>query len=470
MNNFLKSWWYISIVFLFSFLGWLIYYGIEKSQIYGFSNFFLILHLLIILILLLFFLKKNIKFVLVVLIFYFFGNFIYFANFLNLNVTIQSVIRDNQFSLDLLGKVRNLARGKNYEKKLTIEDIDVSKDFNGKILIKAEKFPNIFILSKDGNEAKIFNVFDSKDITNTNRLPLQLKKNNNDIWELVYFDYNNIHKIQLDQNFKFKNEIWNLSHGLSFHHWGDSFEGKLFIPGSTSKSYPVNEKFNLNMNEKCKKGLLYFETIEVLDEDSGAHLETISILDKIIDIKKEFTKGSEIINCNDPLHLNDVRIIKNSDIASYFPNGKVGDMLLSLLSIEAIVLLDKDDYSMKWYTVGDYEDQHSPRPLGSGKLLVFNNKAGSRVFGKSQIISTDIKSKKIAGIYKGKNKNDFFQSNNAGRIQLIDNNSIYINESERSRLFKIECSDLSTLQNCKRKNILNINKGKIYTHTLDIIN
>ena len=83
----------------------------------------------------------------------------------------------------------------------------------------------------------------------------------------------------------------------------------------------------------------------------------------------------------------------------------------------------------------------------------------------------DVKVKKVSTInYKGKNKNDFFQSNNAGRIQLIDNNSIYINESERSRLFKIECSDLSTLQNCKRKNILNINKGKIYTHTLDIIN
>ena len=39
--------------------------------------------------------------------------------------------------------------------------------------------------------------------------------------------------------------------------------------------------------------------IEVLDEESGKHLETISILDKIINIKKEFTKGSEIIDCNE---------------------------------------------------------------------------------------------------------------------------------------------------------------------------
>ena len=467
MNNFFKGWWYFSIVFLFTFLGWLIYYGIEKSQIYGFSNFFLIFHLIIILFLLLFFLRKNEKLVLILLIFYFSGNFMYFSNLFNLNVTIKSVIRSNQFSLDMLGKIRNLTRGENYEKNLYLKNIEINNEFNGKILIKAEKFPNIFVLNKNGNDVKIFNIFDSKDVKNRNILPLQLK-NKNGIWELVYFDYNNIYKIQLDENFKYSNEIWSLSHSLSFHHWGDSFEGKLFIPGSTSKSYPINEKYNLNMNEKCKKGLLYFETIEIIDENNGKHLKTISILDKIIDIKKEFTKNSEIINCEDPLHHNDIRIIKSAKVANFFPNGKVGDILLSLLSIEAVVLLDKNTYAMKWFAIGDLEDQHSPRPLGNGKMLIFNNKAGSRVYGKSQIISIDIKNKNIAGIYKANNKKDFFQSNNAGRIQIL-NNSIFVNESQNSKLFKLDCEDLSILLNCKRKDIFNIKMGNVYTHTLDII-
>ena len=467
MNNFLKSWWYFSVIFLITLAGWLNYYAIEKSYIYGFSNFFLFFHLFLVSFLLFYFYKIKKKFTLLIILFYFFGNVIYLVNFINLNTTIQSVIRNNQFSLDLLGKIRNLNRGKSYENKLLIENIEINKDFNGKILIKAEKFPNIFILKKENNKTQIFNVFDFKEVKNTNRLPFQLK-NNNDKWELVYFDYNNISKVLLDDNFKFVEEIWNLKHNLSFHHWGDSFKGKLFIPGSTSKAFPVDSKFNLGMNDKCKNELLYFETIEIIDEKSGKHLNTISILDKISDLKKEFTKNSEIINCKDPLHLNDIRIIKSTKVANFFPNGKVGDIALSLLSIEAVVLLDKDTYEMKWFTIGDLEAQHSPRVLDNGKMLIFNNKAGSRVYGKSQIISIDIKNKNIAGIYKAKNKKDFFQSNNAGRIQIL-NNSIFINESQNSKLFKLECDDLSILLNCKRKDIFNIKMGNVYTHTLDII-
>ena len=48
MNNFLKSWWYFSVIFLITLVGWLNYYAIEKSQIYGFSNFFLFFHLFLV--------------------------------------------------------------------------------------------------------------------------------------------------------------------------------------------------------------------------------------------------------------------------------------------------------------------------------------------------------------------------------------------------------------------------------------
>ena len=46
--------------------------------------------------------------------------------------------------------------------------------------------------------------------------------------------------------------------------------------------------------------------------------------------------------------------------------------------------------------MGNTNDQHSPRPVSNGKILVFNNKAGSRVYGRSHITSIDIVNKKIA--------------------------------------------------------------------------
>ena len=139
-----------------------------------------------------------------------------------------------------------------------------------------------------------------------------------------------------------------------------------------------------NDGKACKKGIFYFETIEIIDEENGNHLESVSIFDKISSLKKELNENY-IINCSDPTHLNDVRIIKDSSIASIFPNGKVGDILLSILGIQAVVLLDRDDYHMKWYTIGKTRNQHSPRIVNEGKMLVFDNDAVSRVYGESQI-------------------------------------------------------------------------------------
>ena len=88
-------------------------------------------------------------------------------------------------------------------------------------------------------------------------------------------------------------------------------------------------------------------------------------------IIRKFNENYDIIDCTDPTHLNDVRVIKDSSIASSFPNGKVGDILISILGIHAVVLLDRDDYHMKWYTIGKTRNQHSPRIVDEGKMLIF---------------------------------------------------------------------------------------------------
>jgi|MDTC01.3.fsa_nt_gb hypothetical protein len=474
MNNFLKGWWYIATIFLFTFLGWLIYYGIDKSQYYNFSNFFLFFHLILIFALFIGFLKVKKKIILFILIFYLLGNLIYFANIFSLNGIIQVVIKDNQFSSNLFTKMKNLIKGSKHDNKLFLENMEIEDDFNGQILIKVQTFQNIFVLKKKNNNTQLFSIFEYKTIKNANPIPFQLKKINEN-WELIYYDYNNITKVFLDNNFKFIKEIWNLNHKLSFHHWGDSYDGKLFVPGSTSKKHPVEEKFDLGFHKSCKKGLFYFETIEIIDEENGNYLESVSILDKISSLKKEFNENYDIINCKDPTHLNDVRVIKDSSIASSFPNGKVGDILLSILGIHAVVLLDRDDYHMKWYTIGKTRNQHSPRIVDEGKMLIFDNDAVSRIYGTSQITSIDIVNNKIAGIYKAENKDDYFQSSGAGRIQILDN-FIFINESENHRLFKLECENLSTLFNCEKKNILKINNidtlggDPVFAHTLDVIN
>ena len=72
------------------------------------------------------------------------------------------------------------------------------------------------------------------------------------------------------------------------------------------------------------------------------------------DIKNsEFDKY--LFKCMNPIHFNDIQIIKSHKHASYFENGKIGDILISLRNIHTVALIDKDNYKIKWSVSGLFQ-------------------------------------------------------------------------------------------------------------------
>ena len=90
--------------------------------------------------------------------------------------------------------------------------------------------------------------------------------------------------------------------------------------------------------------------------------------------------------------MNDIKIIKNED-KKFFKNAKVGDYLLSLHTINALVLVDHKTLKVKWYLRDEFRRQHSPNITKDGMLLIFDNKGSDKRYGESRVIQFDLANK-----------------------------------------------------------------------------
>ena len=223
------------------------------------------------------------------------------------------------------------------------------------------------------------------------------------------------------------------------HHWISHDQEHLYIPGTDfiNNKKDLNDKiYEESFVKKCKANhKSRFGTILILDKKNGDLIKKISLIEsfyKDLSSKKLIEKIAK--NCTDTLHLNDVRVLDKSK-ASFFENGKSGDMLVSFRHLNMITLIDKDSHSIKWYVQGKFKNQHSPRVTNRGTILVFDNNFEDK---KSRIVEINIKDKNIKGYYSGDKYN--FYSHTRGRIQLIDER-IFVQSSDQGEIFEIICSD-----------------------------
>ena len=225
--------------------------------------------------------------------------------------------------------------------------------------------------------------------------------------------------------------------------------------GSKTSAFPHPfQKLYKNNFKNCKTGNFLNETIEIIDGKNGKLLNSFFILDIVSDILPVNNKNFNLI-CNDPTHSNDVRVIKNQLHANFFPNGKIGDILISLRHFNSVVLLDNETLEIKWHLTGKSNWQHSPRVTDSGTILIFDNLGSNPIYGLSRIISVDINSKEILGTYQANSNVDYFSSESGGRIQVYED-ALYVNSTNEAKLFKITCEDLDLLRNCDRENIFEL--------------
>ena len=331
-------------------------------------------------------------------------------------------------------------------------------DYEGFLLISLslDQFNNDNIGLYKNNREKVFSW--SFDKTIKPKIALHLDQNGN------ILVYNDTHVSLISNK---SNEIWRSKKVI--HHWGTVFEGKLFIPGRKYLNYPedLDEKSKKLNIGKCKVKNALADTILQINMENGTverEIDLLPIISSHSELGKKLGYSKKIFSklktdrgdgffeskflgpsyCDDLTHLNDIKILKKDDL-KYFKNSKEGDFLLSLHTIDSIVLVDHESLEIKWHLRKNFKRQHSPNITNDGNLIVFDNKGGDEKYGKSRIVKFDLKNNKFHSFFDG-NNSFFFESLIRGRIQLI-NNDIYVTSSQQGEVFKLNC-DSEFLEEC----------------------
>ncbi len=331
-------------------------------------------------------------------------------------------IKSSRYGFEIL-KIKWMLQG--YPLKLFdtsekyIRDNIKINNHNNKILLNLD-YSEPYIINKNGDLIKI-------PMNTNNGGIIHFDKN-----EFIFYSNNNgkqIGKYSLSNDYNEVNEIWSLEGKYFFHHWGDVHKNNLYIPG---------RKFSNKRNKffkACKANHFIEDVIYIIDYKNGSLIRTIDVSNKFINSRYNPKK------CRNPLHLNDIRVIKSVKHKDFFKNYKVeiGDLLLSFKNINTIAVYSVKKDKVLWsYSNNGLVEQHSPRITDNGTILVFNN-YGSDKFGFTRIDEIEIEKKKIVGIYDGSPTNHL-NTASRGRIQLFQK-EIYIQESTKSKVTKIKCID-----------------------------
>ena len=131
-------------------------------------------------------------------------------------------------------------------------------------------------------------------------------------------------------------------------------------------------------------------------------------------------------------HPNDVEPLL-PDLASAFPQFEVGDLLISLRSINLIFVVSPDSFKIRWWRIGAWRRQHDPDWQADGTITVFNNNMHR---GHSEIIKIDPKTYQTKVIFDGRVEN--FYTWMRGKHQVLDQGHIAITSPQQGRVFEVD--------------------------------
>jgi hypothetical protein len=87
----------------------------------------------------------------------------------------------------------------------------------------------------------------------------------------------------------------------------------------------------------------------------------------------------------DPFHLNFVQYI-DERMASRLEGIEAGDLLISLRNIYTVLIFSPRTRAIKWIQTGRSIEQHSPRFLPDGSLVMFDNTGGDKQLGGARVL------------------------------------------------------------------------------------
>ncbi|HEX7185946.1 MAG TPA: arylsulfotransferase family protein [Thermoanaerobaculia bacterium] len=179
-----------------------------------------------------------------------------------------------------------------------------------------------------------------------------------------------------------------------------------------------------------EKGVLE-DRVTVLGAD-GRLLRRISILEALerspyASLLQRMEREGDVFHTN-TLEILDGRFVDRS------PAFRRGNLLLSILKLDALAILDPERETMVWAKTGSWRRQHQPTFLGDGRLLLFDNTGPGR--DRSRVIEIDPQTGEILWQFGGTPDVDLF-SRTLGSCQRLPNGNTLVTESENGRALEV---------------------------------
>lgn len=146
--------------------------------------------------------------------------------------------------------------------------------------------------------------------------------------------------------------------------------------------------------------------------------------------------GEKKQRAGDILHTNTLEVLdgRSRPGTGRDPAFRKGNVLLSLLKLDALTILDPEREEIVWAQTGSWRRQHQPTLLDDGSLLLFDNRGpgGSR----SRVIEIDPRTNRVRWQFGGVPGVDLF-SKTLGSCQRLPNGNTLITESEAGRALEV---------------------------------
>lgn len=165
------------------------------------------------------------------------------------------------------------------------------------------------------------------------------------------------------------------------HHWFSvAPDGRIFTPASRYAPSPIRLG-DTNQMLSCDSGSIESDVILVLSPN-GETIKEVPVIDLLVKAELIGVVTNTSDPC-DPVHLNFVDYI-DADLAAA-PGLEAGDLLISVRHMSLVAVLTPDLETVKWASIGRTVQQHSPRMMKDGSILVFDNYGGVRSKGGSRL-------------------------------------------------------------------------------------
>jgi hypothetical protein len=135
----------------------------------------------------------------------------------------------------------------------------------------------------------------------------------------------------------------------------------------------------------------------------------------------------------DVLHTNTLEVLDGRH-AHLDPAFRKGNVLLSILKLDALAVLDPEREEIVWARTGSWRRQHQPAFLDDGSLLLFDNRGPGG--GSSRVIELDPRTGRVRWQFGGRPGEELF-SRTLGSCQRLPNGNTLITESENGRALEV---------------------------------